>query len=117
MGFGGYYNSSARDIVKIKLGNIMPGQQIIIKMSYIHPVSVVLNNFYEFKLTTSITPRYVSKLEPRQIVFRPTFDKHMEGVCSWFLSIKIKSSRKINSLFSKTHKISHDTKQLSQDTY
>ena len=48
--------------MKVKLGNIMPGQEIKIKMSYIHAVSVVLNTFYEFKLTTSITPRYASAL-------------------------------------------------------
>ena len=48
--------------MKVKLGNIMPGQEIRIKMSYIHTVSVVLNTFYEFKLTTSITPRYASAL-------------------------------------------------------
>lgn len=91
----------------------MPGQEIKIKMSYIHPVSVVLNTYYEFKLTTSITPRYMSSLEPRQIVFHPKFDKSMDGMCSWFSRIKIKSSRKIKSFFSKTHQINPSLYKLS----
>lgn len=74
-GYVSYNASEGKDVMKVRLGNISPGQEIKVKISYIHTVSVVLNSFYEFRLNTTITPRYVSKLEPSKVVFREHFDK------------------------------------------
>ena len=55
--------------MNVKIGNIAVGQTVTVKIAYIHTVSVVLNTFYEFRLTTAITPRYVSALNPSNLVF------------------------------------------------
>ncbi len=61
MGYGGYYNRMSKDIMKVKLGNVNPNEEIKVKVCYVHTVGVTFNTFYEFRLSTTITPRYVSR--------------------------------------------------------
>ncbi len=107
VGFGGYHSPNAKDIMKIKLGNIEPKQEIKVKLAFIHTVSVVNNTFYQFTLPTTITPRYVSNLSPEKVRWEgsETYKNKMEGICNWFLKIKIKSSKKLIKFFSKNYKI------------
>lgn len=61
--------------MKVKIGNISIGQEVKVKLSYIHTVSIVLNSLYEFRLPTTITPRYVNNLKPHELSYGKTFDK------------------------------------------
>ena len=62
VGYGGYDSVASKDIMRIKIGNIYTGQQIKVKIAFVHTVTLVMNTFYEFRLGTTITPRYVTKL-------------------------------------------------------
>ena len=63
VGMGGFNNSSSRDTMKVKIGNISSGQEIKVKISYVFAVTVLVNTFFEFRLPTTITPRYVSQFD------------------------------------------------------
>lgn len=115
--YGGYDRPSTQDVMKVKLGNVSAGQEIKVKISYVHTVSIVMNTFYEFRLNTTITPRYVSKLEPQKLIYEEKFDRSVEGSCSWHLRIRLRSSRPVKKVFSRTHKVNASPKQLAQDTW
>ena len=103
--------------MKIKLGNINPNEEIKVKMSYVHTVAVAYNTFYEFRLSTTITPRYVSRAAvENQVQFVNDKAKNVSGKCVWFLNIKIKSRRLLKKFFSTTHKIG-GADRLDQITY
>lgn len=40
-------------------------------MCYTHLNSLVCNTFYEFRLSSTITPRYASQLDASKLFFRP----------------------------------------------
>lgn len=68
MGYGGYNTENSRDLMKVKVGNIFSGQEVRVKISYVHAVSVLVNTFYEFRLPTSVTPRYVGKIDAGKLI-------------------------------------------------
>lgn len=46
VGFSSYNNDASRDLMKVKIGNIFSGQEVRVKISYVHTVGVTLNTFY-----------------------------------------------------------------------
>ena len=92
--------------MKVKIGNIERNEEVKINISFIHEVSLVLNTFYEFRLPTTITPRYISRRDYKYV--HESFGANAasyRGICYWNINIKIRSSRKLKTIFSKTHAI------------
>ena len=75
-----------------------------------HTVTVLVNTFYEFRLPTTITPRYISQFDQSKIVFEKVRGQRVEGCCYWSMKLKIKSSKGLKHIFSKTHEINPNFK-------
>ena len=105
--YGGIFSNS-KDYMKIKVGNILQNKEIKIYLSFVQKVSLVYNTFYEFRLQTSMTPRYGARLNPNEIVFeQPNYKTKsiMPAKCTWGIKLRIKSSKKIAKAESLTHQI------------
>jgi hypothetical protein len=82
----------------------------------VHTVSVAYNNFYQFRLSSTITPRYVSSLDHHQLHWGSNKGVQIQGVCTWHLRIKIKSSRALMKFFSNTHKLQSAPQKIDANT-
>lgn len=51
-----------KDLMRLKIGNVAPKQEITIKMKIVSEVLISYNTFYEFRLATAMTPRYALNL-------------------------------------------------------
>lgn len=102
----GEYNPLSRDIMKMVVGNIFGRSTVKVTLVYLHLNSLLCNTFYQYKLTTAMTPRYASRRQPHELAFGsfPSSQK-MVGSCHWNLNVNIRSSRKILKVFSESHKI------------
>jgi hypothetical protein len=56
------FNPRSRDIMKMIVGNIAPKQTVKVVMTYAHANSLVCNTYYQYKLTSAMTPRYARAL-------------------------------------------------------
>lgn len=102
----GEYNPLSRDIMKMRVGNIAPRQTVKILLTYVHTNSLVCNTFYQYKLTSAMTPRYARGLQVPQLVFNSLpGSKSIEGRCEWSVKVSIRSSQKILKVESDTHKM------------
>lgn len=88
------------------VGNIRPKQTVKVIVTYVHINSLVCNTFYQFKLTSAMTPRYARGLEFPNITFeRLPGSKNVEGRCNWGVNVTIRSSEKILKVESVSHKL------------
>ncbi len=102
----GEFNPLSRDIMKMAVGNIGSRSTVKVTLVYLHSNSLLCNTFYHYKLTTAMTPRYASQRSPQEIVFGSfPNSKKMEGICTWNVSVNIRSSKKVLKTFSDSHKI------------
>ena len=58
----GEYSSQNRDIMRLLVGNIAAKQEVKVTLTYIHANSLVNNTFYQYRLTSTMTPRYARGL-------------------------------------------------------
>ena len=49
------------DIMIVKLGNIPPKKEIIIKFTIYQELEIAFNKFWEFRQFSTLTPRYFGK--------------------------------------------------------
>jgi len=102
----GEYSPQNRDIMKMVVGNIAAKQEVKVILTYIHANSLVNNTFYQFRLASTMTPRYARGLQLPQLLFSSFGNsKTMEGRCSWSVNVTIRSSRNIIKVESNTHKL------------
>jgi len=79
-------------------------------------VNISYNTFYEFRLSPTMTPRYVSNLPAQDVSFNKfNSGKAIKG-CQWNVRILIKSMRKLLNFFSKSHSIDPNAKKIDQFT-
>lgn len=97
-------DSSAHDIMRINIGNLLPNQTIIIQYSYIEPLELVLNSFRRFTLHSTLTPRYTPEGSPSSIPIIKEI-KPSDQTYKWDLKIKLSSSKEFTKLYSPSHKI------------
>ena len=53
-------SEDAKDIMKIKVGNLPAGKSVKIRFTYLQTLNVCMNKFWRFVLPSTITPRYHS---------------------------------------------------------
>lgn len=95
----GEYNPQNRDIMKMVVGNIAAKQEVKVILTYIHANYLVNNTFYQYRLTSTMTPRYARGLQLPQLLFNSFGNsKTMEGKCSWSVNVAIRSSRNITKV-------------------
>lgn len=54
-------DDSQEDLVRVKLGNLMPGDKLEVEMTYVQPLDVCVNKFWRLIVPTAFTPRYRNK--------------------------------------------------------
>jgi hypothetical protein len=54
------------DVMKILIGNIPPQQEIKIKFVYVEELEVSVNQFWKFRLPSTISPRYCNEHVPNE---------------------------------------------------
>lgn len=102
----GEFNPLSRDIMKMVVGNIEGKSTVKVTLVYLHLNSLLCNTFYQYKLTTTMTPRYASRSNPQELAFGSfPNSQQMEGRCFWNVNVNIRSSKKILKVFSESHKI------------
>ena len=82
--------SSTTDIMKIEIGNIPAGQKVVLTLTYDAPLDSVYEGNWEFKIPSTLTPRYVpasqnSKPDPSATEYAFTTDKPY----TWDISIVV----------------------------
>jgi len=108
----GEINEKSRDLMRVKLGNVGVNQNVKIKLTFAHEVNISYNTFYEFRLSPTMTPRYVSNLPAENISFNKfNSGKPIKG-CQWNMRILVKSMRKLQSFFSPSHSIGPNAKEI-----
>jgi von Willebrand factor A domain-containing protein 5 len=50
--------AATTDIMKIEIGNVPPGQQVVLTLTYDAPLDSVYEGNWEFKIPSTLTPRY-----------------------------------------------------------
>lgn len=58
----GEINEESRDIMTIQIGNVAPQTDVKIEISCVEELTLRLNTFYNFDLTTRVLPRYLNRL-------------------------------------------------------
>ncbi len=59
-------NKTSPDLMKIKLGNLLPQTEAIIVVSYVEELEVCMNKFWRLSLVTTTRPRYTPSYKPYQ---------------------------------------------------
>jgi hypothetical protein len=95
----GEYSPQNRDIMKMVVGNIAAKQEVKVILTYIHANSLVNNTFYQFRLASTMTPRYARGLQLPQLLFSSFGNSN----------VTIRSSRNIIKVESNTHKLNKIT--------
>jgi hypothetical protein len=52
------------DIMRVKLGNLLPSDRLIVEFTYIEQLEVCVNKFWRLTIPTSVRPRYRGKYIP-----------------------------------------------------
>ena len=87
--------------MNLKIGNLLPGQDLTITYTYIEPVSIALNKYWRFINYATLTPRYAPS-GTNSLPIETT--KPVEGMYKWFITMDIKSSNKtLSSVQSTSH--------------
>jgi hypothetical protein len=100
----GEVDAQSRDILTLQIGNLAPGEEVLIEISYAEELSLCLNTFYQFNFLPKTTPRYVNAIPPQDYLnaFRNTV-KTVEGDFEWDFRLKVRASRKVIAYKSPTH--------------
>ena len=105
---------TAIDIMKVKIGNILPDQTIFIKYSYIESLELVLNRFRRFTLYSTLTQRYnpdnsgVPDLQITEI--KPCADTY-----KWEIMVNLTSVGPLETVYSPSHAISITNYQKNEE--
>lgn len=46
------------DLMRIKLGNLLPGAPLKLRFEYVQPLEVCVNKFWRIIIPSTVTPRY-----------------------------------------------------------
>lgn len=57
-------NKESPDLMKLKLGNLLPQTEAIIIVSYVEELEVCMNKFWRLSLVTTTRPRYKPNYKP-----------------------------------------------------
>lgn len=77
--------------MNLKIGNILPGQKLIITYTYIEPVKIALNKYWRFINYATLTPRY-APVGTKSLPITTT--QPFEGMYKWFIEMDIYSQEK-----------------------
>lgn len=110
----GSIDADSKDILNMSIGNIPPQTEFSVKVGYLQEMQISMNTFYRLLVPSTISPRYLNKVE--NILKVP---EHMQqkGELSgkadftWSFKIDLRTSRKVVLCQSPSHKI----KMISQN--
>ena len=101
--------TTAKDVLKVVIGNIPPNSQIEIEFSYIENLRVSLNKFWNFTLFSTFTPRYSPKFNPKKdektLASYPSISSEHSKAFTWTIMTTILSSTPIEALFCPNHEV------------
>jgi hypothetical protein len=107
----GEVDAESKDILTLQLGNLGPGEEVVIELHYAEELCLCLNTFYQFNFVTTHTPRYVNSIPLQDYLsaFRKTV-KTIAGDFEWDFKLRVKASRKITAFKSTTHALVEEGK-------
>ena len=102
----------SKGLFTFRIGNIPPGEEVIIELFYLQELSLSCNTFYQLKLVGKLSPRYL-KYIPQEVVRGGFGSKvaRVKGDFFWNFRISLRTSRK--TIFSDSH--THQLQLLSQN--
>ena len=104
-------NEETGDVMKVLMGNIPPLGTMSVTYSYIEKLDIKINQFWCFRLFSSLTPRYKGSLKEylsRDISILasyPTLSSKDSNAYPWNVKVDIQSPYPITSVESPSHKI------------
>ena len=57
-------DAESKDVMILQMGNLGPGEEVSVEITYAEELSLSLNTFYQFTLVTRHTPRYINSIPP-----------------------------------------------------
>lgn len=57
---------NSKDIMNMEIGNLGPGEEVKISISYLQELNVEQNTFYQLHIPSTISPRYMNNHVGRQ---------------------------------------------------
>jgi hypothetical protein len=63
----GLLNSERNDILNLQVGNVAPNETVKIEITYLQELTLSYNMFYEFHMTSTISPMYMNQI-PKDVL-------------------------------------------------
>lgn len=58
---------NSKDIINMEIGNLGPGEEVKISISYLQELNVEQNTFYQLHIPSTISPRYMNNHVGRRL--------------------------------------------------
>lgn len=102
-------DADSKDILNMSIGNIPPKTQFKVTIAFLREMAIGMNSFYRLVVPSTISPRYLKKVENAAKVSKPRQQKgelHSKAGFTWTFKIEIKTSKKLVFFESSSHKLS-----------
>ena len=94
----GEVEAESKDIFRLQIGNIDPGESVTIELSYSEELTLTMNTFYQFTLPTKLNPRFFSTMPlPNYLNAFRARNKQVKADFSWDFKLKLTTSRKVTA--------------------
>jgi len=107
-----YNSSSERSVLKVRLGNLQPGENVRIEFDLIGKLTSELSNKWTLRIPSHISPRYQTQLDLTTSLIKKLILSNPDLCESYALAntemdfkINLFSSKKILSAHSSSHKL------------
>ncbi len=95
-------DQNSKDIMNMEVGNLGPGEELKITISYLQELTVELNTFYQLHIPSTISPRYMTDYAGRRWVENA---QTVQGEYTWTFKITLLTSRKLAYYISHSHNL------------
>ena len=86
----------------MEIGNLGPGEEVKINISYLQELNVEQNTFYQLHIPSTISPRYMNELSWKHYVDN---HKKIKSKYTWNFKIKILTYRQLTYYMSLSHNL------------
>ena len=95
-------DQNSKDIMKMEIGNLGPGEELKVSISYLQELNVEQNTFYQLHIPSTISPRYMNDINGRRWTENV---QSVQGMYTWTFKITLLTSKKLAYYVSHSHNL------------